>query len=149
MADDASFWGAVWAGPGQPGGLHFSCPEPDPSKSIRELHRCFRDVQSALNDGRLDRSKVAVVNHPDRLDIWYLRFSNISCEEWAGSEIVAWLVFDYVPDRGRSKDKPLATFPDHPPLFGVLTPTGLFTPDTGSKLERVVRSPPESRHQLQ
>ena len=101
-----------------------------------KLLRCLNDVQKALQDGRLDKSKVAVVPHPERMDTWFMRFSNLTNDgmlNWNGFEIIAWLIFDYVPDRGKGTGRPIAKFPEQPPLFGVLTPTGLFTELTGSK----------------
>ena len=134
--DPDTFWSKTWAGPEQPGGLHPSCPSlsaVSQSATNPKLRRCLMDVQKALEDGRLDRTKVAVLPHPERMDLWFLRFSNLNCDEWEGFEIIAWLVFDYVPDRGQGTKKPLCKFPDQPPLVGVLTPTGFFTALTGSK----------------
>ena len=120
-----------------PGGTHPSSPRLDQHGTVavpnRKLITQLRAVQHALAQGVLDPTKVMVVPHENRTDTWFLRFTNLESDEWRGGEIVAWIVFDYVPDRGKGTSKPLATFPDKPPLFGVLTPTGVFTPQTGAK----------------
>lgn len=144
---DSAFWEAVWDGPftgkdgkrqrAGPGGTHPSSPRLDQHGTVavpnRKLITQLRAVQHALAQGVLDPTKVMVVPHENRTDTWFLRFTNLESDEWRGGEIVAWIVFDYVPDRGKGTSKPLATFPDKPPLFGVLTPTGVFTPQTGAK----------------
>ena len=116
MADDDPFWTTTWFNFNHAGGLHPSSPALSSSQSARnsELIRCFREVKRALANpslpGGLDASKVAVVSHPARLDTWFVRFSNLACPEWASAEVVMWIVFDYLDQRGRGKK--IMSFPD-------------------------------------
>jgi hypothetical protein len=134
-AAEVRFWESEWVGPngnlGQVGVTHPCSPEVGHAPRNPALLRSLQEIKHALQNGQLDASKVTVVPHEKRADIWFLRFTNLG-GGWQGAEIVAWLTFDYY-SRTDKRQKTLFNFPDHPPLFGVLTPTKVFSDLTGSK----------------
>ena len=69
--------------------------------------------------------KVAVVSHPARLDTWFLD-SQPRVSRMSHAEVDDCLRLPRSTGRG----KKIMSFPDAPPLLGVITPTGVFTEKT-------------------
>ena len=135
------------------GGVHpYSVDDPaaiahlmakNPAKPGEDVKAQFMQVARAERCDFFD-GKLQVRPHPTRADIWFLRFTNLSEQypQWTDAttgqtkpaEVFAWLAFNY---RGMGKGRgtgPPMPFPQHSPLFGVITPTGIFTPATGMKV---------------
>lgn len=127
-----SFFSTKWVSQEEVGGLHpSSTNDPLGGASATELARQYRMVHQAMQTGVLDPQKIMVVPHPERTDIWYVRYRNAAHNTFKDGEIVGWLVFNYHSKRGKGDS--ICAFPENPPIIGMLTPTHVFTNETGSK----------------
>ena len=66
------------------GSIHPSTNVADGAPTNKILIRNLQNVRKALASGELDASKIGVVPHEHRSDIWFIKFSNLHCAEWAG-----------------------------------------------------------------